>query len=256
MTIRPDGARTAFVGACLLAVLALNSYAELDSRQESLRGVQAIAVEISCSKDAIDAGLTEEEAKTVEKQIEQAGIKVTPKQLWSKIPGRCRLKITVDACRPSGLESFVFNVRLCFVQTVALERSPQTRIDATTWELTSLAHSPKSSLAEMVRKNLETMVDSFIKDCLAANSQPAEQSARQPAGTADGDTGTPANVPSAPSSNSDATEQKYVASTTSSVFHKPDCRWAQNIAPANLATYKSRDEAVKSGKRPCKSCNP
>ncbi len=253
MMTRPDGAaRTAFVAACLLAMLAPNSYAKLDSRQESLRGVQAIAVEFSCSKDALDEGLSKEQVRTAEKQIEQAGIKVMPKQLWSKIPGRCRLQIIIDVCKPSGLETVFCNIRLCFVQTVALERNPQTIIDATTWELTSLAYSPKNALAETVRKNLETMVDSFIKDCRAANPQPGEQSA----GAGSSDAGTPTNSASAPNSNTQTIEQQYVASASSSVFHKPDCRWAQNIAAANLATYKSRDEAIKSGKRPCKSCNP
>jgi hypothetical protein len=42
----------------------------------------------------------------------------------------------------------------------------------------------------------------------------------------------------------------YVASKNSSVFHKTGCRWAQNISEDN------REEAIKSGKRPCKLCNP
>jgi hypothetical protein len=256
MTIRPHGARTAFVAACLLTALAADSHAKLEPKQESLRGIQAIAVDMSSSKDALDAGLTEEEGKTVEKQIEQAGIKVMPKQLWNKVPGRCRLEITVDVCRPSGLETFVCNVRLCFVQTAALERSPQTIVDATTWELSRLAHASKNRLAETVRESLGTMVDSFIKDCRAANPQPAEQSARPSAGAAESGTGTPANVPLAPSGNAEPTEQKYIASKSSSVFHKPDCRWAQNISSTNLVTYKSKDEAAKDGKRPCKLCNP
>jgi len=253
MTIRPDTARIPFVVVCLLMVFAADSYAKLEPRQESLRGVQAMTVDISCSKDAIDAGLTEDgERKTVEKQIEEAGIKVMPKNLWSKVPGRCQLKVTVHVYKPSDFETFIYNLRLCFVQTVALERSPQTTVDATTWELTWLAHAPKNKLAETVRESLETMVDSFVKDYRAANPQPGGQSA----GTAGGDTGAPATAPSVPNSNSETAEQKYVASTSSSVFHKPDCRWAQNIAPTNLVTYKSQNEAIKDGKRPCKSCKP
>ena len=253
MTIRSDTARIAFVVVCLLTALAANSYAKLEPRQESLRGVQVMTVDISCSRDAIDAGLTEDdEGKTVEKQIEEAGIKVMPKTLWSKVPGRCQLKVTIHVYKPSDFETFIYNLRLYFVQTVALERSPQTTVDATTWELTWLAHGPKNKLAETVREGLETMVDSFIKDYRAANPQPGEQSA----GAAGGDTSAPANIPSAPSGESEATEQKYVASTSSSVFHKPDCRWAQNISPTNLVTYKSKDEAIKDGKKPCKSCKP
>jgi len=51
-------------------------------------------------------------------------------------------------------------------------------------------------------------------------------------------------------------EWKYVASKKSKVFHIPDCKWAQKIKPENLVGFKSREEAVESGRRPCKSCRP
>ena len=47
-----------------------------------------------------------------------------------------------------------------------------------------------------------------------------------------------------------------VSSRNSQVFHRPDCRWVQNIAGGNLVGYRSRDEAVQAGKRPCKTCKP
>ena len=50
--------------------------------------------------------------------------------------------------------------------------------------------------------------------------------------------------------------QGYVASKGSDIFHKPDCRWAKNISPANLVTYRSRQQALNAGKRPCKWCKP
>jgi len=49
---------------------------------------------------------------------------------------------------------------------------------------------------------------------------------------------------------------KYVASKKSKVFHRPDCKWVKKISPQNLMGFKSRDEAIKSGRRPCKSCGP
>lgn len=51
-------------------------------------------------------------------------------------------------------------------------------------------------------------------------------------------------------------EAKYVASKTSDVFHRPDCKWVKKIKPTNFIEFDSRDEAVKSGRRPCKTCNP
>ena len=51
-------------------------------------------------------------------------------------------------------------------------------------------------------------------------------------------------------------EWKYVASRNSKVFHRPDCKWVKKISPGNLVGFKSREEAVKSGRRPCRSCEP
>ena len=59
-----------------------------------------------------------------------------------------------------------------------------------------------------------------------------------------------------PGDTSAMAEYKYVASQSSRVFHKPECRWAKRIKPENLVGYKSKDEAVKAGKRPCKQCKP
>ncbi|MBW2004081.1 MAG: hypothetical protein JRI72_05620 [Deltaproteobacteria bacterium] len=47
-----------------------------------------------------------------------------------------------------------------------------------------------------------------------------------------------------------------MASRNSKVFHRPDCKWAKKIKAGNLIGFKSREEAVKSGRRPCKSCGP
>jgi len=51
-------------------------------------------------------------------------------------------------------------------------------------------------------------------------------------------------------------EWKYVASSKSKVFHRPVCKWAKKITPKNLVGFKSREEAIKSGRRPCMSCRP
>lgn len=48
----------------------------------------------------------------------------------------------------------------------------------------------------------------------------------------------------------------YVASSTREPFHRPACKWAQKISASNLQTFKTRDEAIKAGHRPCKVCKP
>jgi len=49
---------------------------------------------------------------------------------------------------------------------------------------------------------------------------------------------------------------KYVASRKSKVFHYPYCQWALRIHPSNLIGFNTRKAAIKTGRRPCKICNP
>ena len=51
-------------------------------------------------------------------------------------------------------------------------------------------------------------------------------------------------------------ESHYVASKNSKVFHRPNCEWAKKIKDYNRIEFKSRAEALASGRRPCRTCKP
>ncbi|MEJ2744618.1 MAG: Ada metal-binding domain-containing protein [bacterium] len=51
-------------------------------------------------------------------------------------------------------------------------------------------------------------------------------------------------------------EEGYYASVKGKAFHRPSCRWAGKISPANLVKYKTREEAIAAGKKPCSTCKP
>lgn len=61
---------------------------------------------------------------------------------------------------------------------------------------------------------------------------------------------------SVPISQAQVGEYAYVASANSEVFHRPACKWAKKISPRNLVGFKSREDAINSGRRPCKVCEP
>jgi len=58
------------------------------------------------------------------------------------------------------------------------------------------------------------------------------------------------------SKKDDSSEYNYAASKKSKVFHYIDCSSVKQISPENLVLFKTREEAVASGRRPCKRCNP
>jgi micrococcal nuclease len=50
--------------------------------------------------------------------------------------------------------------------------------------------------------------------------------------------------------------RKCVADKNSKIFHRTGCEYVKDIDPQNLIEFSSREEAIKSGRKPCKSCNP
>ncbi|AQT70018.1 hypothetical protein STSP2_03220 [Anaerohalosphaera lusitana] len=60
------------------------------------------------------------------------------------------------------------------------------------------------------------------------------------------DTASPTAQPNAP----------FIASKSSKIFHKPTCRSAKRITDENRVSFNAREQAVKSGRRPCRSCSP
>lgn len=51
-------------------------------------------------------------------------------------------------------------------------------------------------------------------------------------------------------------EQMYVGSINSNIYHYPWCEWAQKINPENEIWFDSPEDAQAHGYRPCKVCNP
>lgn len=236
---------------CLLAGLTANSSAKLNPRQASLKDANVMTVDVVCSQEVKDTDLNQQEIReNIVKQLEQAGIKILPVNLWGTAPGRCRLKVLIRVYKPSDLDTFIYNLKIYFVQTVALERIPEAKIDAVTWELAWLAHGSKSRLAGAVPANLKIMTDNFIRDYHLANPLSNEQS--------DINAGNNVSVTSPKGQiRSGVTAQyKYVSSKNSKIFHLPQCRSAKRIKPENLVGYNSREEVIQAGKRPCKVCKP
>ncbi len=57
-------------------------------------------------------------------------------------------------------------------------------------------------------------------------------------------------------STADQVKAGYVASAIREPFHRPECKWAQRISRENLQTFKTREEAINAGHKPCKVCKP
>lgn len=243
MRINRYGILTVTLATCVILALGVDCFGELNDRQQSLEGVKLITVHVNCSGLAKDVGLDPEDIrKSITTQLEDAGIKVVRPQIWSTLPGRCRLRASIKVYKPPHLDVLIYDLKVEFVQAVALARLPEMKVDATTWDRTWFAHGTEKRLAEYVPHNLKVMTAMFIRDHRMANSREDE-------------TFDSKEVEENPQALA-VSGEGFIASKTSDVFHKSDCRWAQNISADNIVKYESKDKAIKAGKRPCKWCKP
>ncbi|MBN2181794.1 MAG: hypothetical protein JW715_07750 [Sedimentisphaerales bacterium] len=105
-------------------------------------------------------------------------------------------------------------------------------------------------LSDSIENSVSGHIDQFLRNYQATKSLREKKDAQT------GHAAAEVNQPAQAVQQTQVTRDVYVASKNSEVFHKPGCRWAQNISGENRLTYNSRDEAINAGKRPCKSCNP
>ena len=163
------------------------------------------------------------------------------------------LRIRIETVSVEGSGHTVYRVGTVLNQIVTLTGRRPRRVRADVWRLPpAMKAVPDVKLNDAVVQTVLMQVEMFATTCRAARDLAKR------AAPADG---SPVPGPRAPQQGVDTprgsvTEGPVVASKSSSVFHRPDCRWAQNIAEQNRVTYKSRAEAIKAGKRPCKSCKP
>ena len=189
----------------------------------------------------------------VKEKLRRAGIELdTPTaDNISSIP---ELRIYVSSLSLEDSQQRIFHIRTALARAVCLkdERNPVFKADI--WQA---APAMQAVLAENMPANVTNIVleqvEGFINIYKATN----------PTGTKSSDAGTNETgllkIPGKQVEKdvySAVSEHKYVASKSSTVFHKPECRWAKNISEGNLVSYTSKDEAIKAGKRSCKTCNP
>jgi len=165
-----------------------------------------------------------------------------------------RLHIRIETVSVKDSGRTVYRVQTALSQIVTLTDPRAPKIQAEVWRLRPVMKVvADSELADAVAQAVVMQAKAFAAACQAAQrlrkrlTDADQTSTPQPTVAPQKGVDTPA---------SSVTQGPFVASKSSSVFHRPDCRWARNIAERNRVTYRTRAEAIQAGKRPCKSCKP
>jgi hypothetical protein len=199
------------------------------------------------SKQDKDVQFYKQLEEDVKKRLRRAGIKLdTPTA--NNILSISELRIYISTLGIEDSQQHVFHIRTTLARSVCLKDKQNPVFKSDIWQTipvmqTVSAENMPATITDVVMER----VDGFIKIYKATNPTGKQL-------TDEGINETESSVSS--EKEIDAIEHKFVASNSSDIFHKPNCRWAQNISQSNLVTYKSREEAIKAGKRPCKTCNP
>jgi hypothetical protein len=184
----------------------------------------------------------------VETLFRKAGIE----SLRDDLGAQPRLVVHVEGVPIPDADRYVYRVQASLHRLVALTGRPNRRIPTEAWQVRPVMRVvPQAEAQEAIAEAVLMQTEVFLGAWAAARklSRPnagmegAGPGAARPAGTEPADLRGTGPYP-------------FVASRSSAVFHRADCRWAQNIAERNLVGYRTRDEAVRAGKRPCRTCEP
>ena len=227
----------------------------IDSPHPAFAGIDKLHIVIwrfGSMKEKDETFIKQLEADVKEK-LRLAGIELDTKPAENIliIP---ELRIYINVLSLQDSQQCVFRVRTALARAVCLKDEQNPVFKADLWQtLPAMQAATEQEMPDKVTNIVMEQVDAFISIYKATRIT----------GIRSKDTGTSENVISENPAgqvekdvNPAVPEYNYVASESSNIFHKPDCRWAQNISKENLIKYKSREEAVKAGKRPCKTCNP
>jgi hypothetical protein len=236
--------------ACLVAVLVAASLGPAGEAQPpwnrevllsagpALVGVDRLGVVLAvygAEPDVRPIDVPRLKAEVVEK-LSRAGIKHVEGEA-ELIP---RLVVRIEGTRVSDDDRFVCRVQVALIRHVLLSSPPNLPLSAEVWQgRPALAVVAQANMAGVVSSAVAGQIGMFIDSHKEAARLSAIPSGVQPDRAVPTISGYP-----------------FVSSRSSPIFHRPDCRWAQDIAGDNRVGYKSRQEAVQAGKQPCKTCKP
>jgi hypothetical protein len=219
---------------------------------KALAGIERLCVVVAATETPEAKRLVDTAAlrTTIVSRLRDAGIA----HVECKTGLTPRLIVQIEATHVPDCGRHVYRVQASVNRVVTFSNHRDLHVLAAVWQpRPTIQVAVDERVVEAIGAAVIVQVDAFLGAYDAARRlQPRAES-------------TPAVPPSARTGGQDGPEDavrpslvqfRFVASRNSSVFHRPDCRWAQNIAEKNLVGFETRDEALRAGKRGCKSCRP
>ena len=142
-----------------------------------------------------------------------------------------------------------------FFQLQAKEFVKRALASAETVRLENIKRGQSFSLIADVIVDSNSLADLLIERGLARRFAGEIRDIPEEAALAGGVTVIPGAILPVEQISPDA-QAAYTGSKSSKVFHRATCRYAKIVSPANTVTFATKESAVSSGRRACKTCNP
>ena len=211
----------------------------------------SLTIQYPTKASVLDESYWEDLKTRHEQKLKKADLNVSSDKNITHLKTGIKLIFDVEFLKVPDANLFVVRIETVMARQMLLATgSDQIFIMSIPLSTQGIKFVSEDELTDSIEKSVSRHIDQFIRNYQATKSLQEKKNAQVSHVTAD------ANQPSQAVRQVHVTKGVYIASKNSSVFHKPSCRWAQNISEENIVTYNSRDEAIKAGKRPCKSCNP
>ncbi|MCU0916590.1 MAG: hypothetical protein MUC88_18820 [Planctomycetes bacterium] len=210
----------------------------------AVAGLTQLAAVVTTPSNDPNAAPVDGEALRIRiaQKLSRAGIKTVDAEA-GEVP---RLIVRVEGTGVPDGDRCAFRVQIALIRLVILPNLPDVPVPAEVWQARPVLEIiPKAEAPAAIGAAVQSQVDAFLAAHEAAR-RALEQGQNMPPGMAMSGPASPPTLPACP----------VVAARDSRIFHRWDCRWAQSIAAGNRIGYKSREEAVQAGKRPCKTCQP
>jgi len=218
----------------------------------ALAGIDNLHVSLIHPEDEPNGLVWEKLKAQIDNKINNAGMKVFSPEpgVMYKLPIWPELVIRVDLLKLEQSKQYVFHIQTSLARMVYLKKQSQLSFKTDVWKTEAVmqAASIQNTPATVTNVVLK-QTDIFIRDYLDAKQKGAGAAHANQVGTTRKESARSADT-------EEPTKSVYVASKNSKVFHKSGCTWVKRIKPDNLISYKTREDAVNDGKRPCKNCKP
>jgi len=222
-------------------------------------GPLGVHIVLPKSVSILDEAFRDKLRKDIEDKLEKAGVSVfKPREgVTYELKMSTDLRVSIETLDVGQAGKLVCRIQSSLVRPLTLQQPKSLIFRAEVWKSeASMLMIASDQVRSEITKVAMNQAGSFLSDAQKAITNDSKTNRQGPAQSTNAIAPRNVTQQDAQSQTQPISDFPYVASKNSEVFHKSTCASAKKIAVGNIVGYKTREEAIEAGKRPCKRCKP